>query len=180
MAHFTEQGRGDLMNRCTSDLGSVGQGVQRVFGQALLEPLKMIVCLGIAAYVSWQLLLLTIIIAPLAGYTIHWLGKALKRTHKQAMQELSSIFETLSETLGRHQADQRLHAWSQAEQQKFHESSKKLFRRQMKIVTYNSLVSPLTETLGLGMVHDRQPAGRLPGARPEHARVRHQDQRYRR
>ena len=34
MAHFTEQGRGDLMNRCTSDLGSVGQGVQRVFGQA--------------------------------------------------------------------------------------------------------------------------------------------------
>ncbi len=100
MAHFTEQGRGDLMNRCTADLGSVGQGVQRVFGQALLEPLKMVACLSIAAYVSWQLLLITIIIAPIAGYTIHWLGKALKRTHKQAMQELSSIFETLGETLG--------------------------------------------------------------------------------
>lgn len=151
MSHFTEQGRGDLMNRCTSDLGAVGQGVQRVFGQALLEPLKMIVCLGIAAWVSWQLLLLTIIIAPLAGYTIHWLGKALKRTHKQAMVELSAIFETLSETLSGIKLIKAF-TMENAEQQKFHESSKKLFRRQMKIVAYNSLVSPLTETLGLGMV----------------------------
>ena len=59
----------------------------------------MIVCFGIAAWISWQLLLLTIIIAPLAGYSIHWLGKALKRTHRKAMQELSSIYETLTETL---------------------------------------------------------------------------------
>ena len=61
MTNFTEAGRGDLMNRCTSDLNAVSQGVQRVFGQALLEPLQMLVCLAIAAYVSWQLLLLTMI-----------------------------------------------------------------------------------------------------------------------
>jgi ABC-type multidrug transport system fused ATPase/permease subunit len=136
------------MNRCTGDLGSVGQGVQRVFGQAVLEPLKMFVCLAIAAWVSWQLLLLTIIIAPLAGYTIHWLGKALKRTHKQAMQEASVILETLSETLGGMKLVKAF-TMEQSERDKFHETSKKLFRRQMKIVTYNSLVSPLTETLGL-------------------------------
>ncbi|MGD9637191.1 MAG: ABC transporter ATP-binding protein [Pirellulales bacterium] len=151
MAHFTEQGRGDLMNRCTSDLGSVGQGVQRVFGQALLEPLKMIACLIGAAWVSPTLLLITITTAPIAGYTIHWLGKALKRTHKQAMVELSSIFETLSETLSGMKLIKAF-TMEQGEQQKFHESSKKLYRRQMKIVTYNSLVSPLTESLGLGMV----------------------------
>jgi ATP-binding cassette subfamily B protein/subfamily B ATP-binding cassette protein MsbA len=151
MAHFTEQGRGDLMNRCTSDLGTVGQGVQRVFGQALLEPLKMFACLIGAAFVSWQLLLLTIISAPVAGYTIHWLGKALKRTHKKAMQELSSIFETLSETLSGMKLIKSF-TMEPAEQQKFHESSKTLYRRQMKIVAYNSLVSPLTETLGLAMV----------------------------
>jgi subfamily B ATP-binding cassette protein MsbA len=151
MAHFTEQGRGDLMNRCTGDLGSVGQGVQRVFGQAVLEPLKMVVCLSIAAYVSWQLLLLTIIIAPLAGYTIHWLGKALKRTHKQAMQEASLILETLSETLGGIKLIKSF-TMERSESDKFHETSKKLYRRQMKIVMYNSLVSPLTETLGLAMV----------------------------
>ena len=44
MANFTESGRGDLMNRCTTDLNSISQGVQRLFGQALLEPLKVAVC----------------------------------------------------------------------------------------------------------------------------------------
>ena len=123
MANFTEAGRGDLMNRCTSDLNSISQGVQRLFGQALLEPLKMVVCFGIAAWVSWRLLLLTIIIAPLAGYSIHWLGKALKRTHRQAMQELSSIYETLTETLG---GIKLIKAFTMepAEQQRFHQSAK--------------------------------------------------------
>ncbi len=152
MANFTEAGRGDLMNRCTSDLNSVSQGVQRLFGQALLEPLKMAVCFTIAAiWVSWQLLLLTIVIVPLAIYSIHWLGKALKRTHRRAMQELSSIYETLAETLG---GIKLIKAFTMepTEGNRFHHSAKEYYRRQMRIATYNSLVSPTVEMLGLGMV----------------------------
>jgi ATP-binding cassette subfamily B protein/subfamily B ATP-binding cassette protein MsbA len=151
VANFTEKGRGDLMNRCTSDLASIGQGVQRLFGQALLEPLKMLACFALAAWVSWRLLLLTIIFAPLAGYAIHFLGRALKRTHRRAMQELSSIFETLAETLG---AIKLIKAFTMeaAERNRFHLSAKELYRRQMKIATYNSLVSPVVETLGIAMV----------------------------
>ncbi|MEX0611568.1 MAG: ABC transporter transmembrane domain-containing protein, partial [Pirellulales bacterium] len=152
MANFTEAGRGDLMNRCTSDLNSINQGVQRLFGQALLEPLKMAVCFSIAAiWVSWQLLLLTCLVAPLAIYSIHWLGKALKRTHRKAMQELSSIYETLAETLG---GIKLIKAFTMepAECDRFHVSSKQYYRRQMRIATYNSLVSPTIEMLGLGMV----------------------------
>jgi ATP-binding cassette subfamily B protein/subfamily B ATP-binding cassette protein MsbA len=151
VASFTEKGRGDLMNRCTTDLNSVSQGVQRCFGQALLEPLKVIVCLSIAAYISWRLLLLTIIIAPLAGYTINWLGRALKRTHRRAMQELSSIYETLAETLS---GIKLIKAFTMeaAERNRFHQSAKEFYRRQMRIATYNSLVSPIVETLGITMV----------------------------
>jgi subfamily B ATP-binding cassette protein MsbA len=151
MANFTEAGRGDLMNRCTSDLNAVGIGVQRLFGQALLEPLKMIVCLGLAAWVSWQLLLLTILTAPLAGYAIHWLGRALKRTHRRAMQEFSSIYETLTETLGGIKLIKAC-TMESAERSKFHQLSKEYYRRQMKIARYNALVSPVTETLGISMI----------------------------
>jgi ATP-binding cassette subfamily B protein/subfamily B ATP-binding cassette protein MsbA len=151
IANFTEAGRGDLMNRCTSDLNALTQGVQRIFGQALLEPLKMVVCLGIATYVSWRLLLLTVIIAPLAGWAIHWLGRALKRTHRRAMQELSLIYETLAETLSGIKLIQAF-TMEASERNKFHLSSKEYYRRQMKIATYHSLVSPVTEMLGIGMV----------------------------
>ena len=151
MSNFTEAGRGDLMNRCTSDLNAVSQGVQRVFGQALLEPLQMLVCLGIAAYISWQLLLLTMIIAPPAGYAIFWLGKSLKRTHRKAMQEFSFIFETLTETLSGIKLIQAF-TMEPTERNKFNHSSKEYYRRQMKIATYNSLVNPITEVLGIVMV----------------------------
>jgi len=151
MASFTENGRGDLMNRCTTDLNSVTQGVQRLFGQALLEPLKIAVCFCIAAWVSWQLLLCTILIAPVAGYSIHWLGKALKRTHRKAMQELSMIYETLSETLG---GIKLIKAFTMepAERNKFHQSAKTYYQRQMRIATYDALVSPVIETLGVAIV----------------------------
>jgi subfamily B ATP-binding cassette protein MsbA len=151
MANFTEAGRGDLMNRCTSDLNSINQGVQRLFGQALLEPLKVVVCFGIAAWISWRLLLLTIIIAPVAGYSIHWLGKALKRTHRKAMQELSSIYEMLAETLGGIKLIKAF-TMESAERNKFHQSSKVYYHRQMRIAMYNALTGPVIETLGIAMV----------------------------
>ncbi len=151
MANFTEAGRGDLMNRCTSDLNSINQGVQRLFGQALLEPLKIVVCFGIAAWISWRLLLLTIIIAPVAGYSIHWLGKALKRTHRKAMQELSSIYEMLAETLGSIKLIKAF-TMESAERNKFHQASKLYYHRQMRIAMYNALTGPIIETLGIAMV----------------------------
>ena len=151
VANFTDATRGDLMNRCTGDLGAISQGVQRLFGQALLEPAKVLMCLAVAAWVSWQLLLLTILIAPVAGYTIHWLGRALKRTHRQAMQEVSSMFETLTETLGGIKLIKAFTTES-SEQARFEKSTRELYRRQMKIATYNSLVSPVIESLGLIMV----------------------------
>jgi ATP-binding cassette subfamily B protein/subfamily B ATP-binding cassette protein MsbA len=151
MANFTEAGRGDLMNRCTSDLNTMSQGVQRLFGGVLLEPLKMAVCFAIAAYISWQLLLLTIVIVPPAAFSIHWLGKALKRTHKKAMQELSSIYETLAETLS---AVKLIKAFTMEpnEEKRFHGSAREYYRRQMRIATYDSCVSPTIEMLGLMMV----------------------------
>jgi ATP-binding cassette, subfamily B, bacterial MsbA len=151
MSNFTEAGRGDLMNRCTSDLNAVSQGVQRVFGQAIMEPLQMLGCLALAFYISPTLLLLTLVIAPPAGYAIFWLGKSLKRTHRRAMQEFSFIYETLAETLSGIKLIQAF-TMEPTERNKFRQSSKEYYRRQMKIATYNSLVNPVTEVLGIVMV----------------------------
>lgn len=151
MADFSEQGRGDLMNRCTSDLNATSHGVQILVGQALLEPLKGVMCFGIAAWINWRLLLLTILVVPPIGYGIHWLAKALKRAHRNAMQELSQIYESLSETLS---GIKLIKAFTMepAERGRFRKTSKLFYRRQMKIAGYNALVSPVTEIAGVGMI----------------------------
>lgn len=151
MAAFSHQGRGDLMNRCTTDLNYLSRGVQTLFGLAVREPLKMVACFCGAAYVSWRLLLLTIIVVPPTAYLIRVLAKSLKRANRRAMEELSSIYEALTETLAGMKLIKAF-TMEHAERNKFEESAYVYYRRQMKIATYNSLVSPITENLGIAMV----------------------------
>ena len=109
MANFNESGRGDLMNRCTSDLNSLSQGVQRLFGQALMEPLKMLVCVVIAAWISWRLLLLTDHYRAGGGLLDSLAGQGAEA---HAQQGDAGAVEHLRNTLGnawRHQADQSIY-----------------------------------------------------------------------
>ena len=151
LKEFSERGRGDLMNRCTTDLANVGYGVQVIFGQAVREPLKMIACFVGAAWFSWRLLLITIIVVPLAAVAIRWLGKSLKRANRRAMEELSEIYESLTETLSNIRLIRAFTSES-AEKSRFRKSLRQLYGRQMKIAFYDSLVSPLTENVGVAMV----------------------------
>jgi len=151
MASYSHHGRGDLMNRCTTDLNFMSQGVQTLFGMAVREPLKMVACFCGAAYVSWRLLLITVIIVPPAAYLIQLLAKSLKRANRRAMEELSSIYDTLTETLSGMKLIKAF-TMEDVERDRFDSSAHTYYKRQMKIATYNSLVSPLTENLGIGMV----------------------------
>jgi ATP-binding cassette subfamily B protein/subfamily B ATP-binding cassette protein MsbA len=82
---------------------------------------------------------------------IRWLAKALKRANRRAMEELSIIFDKLSETLS---AMKLIKAFTmeRVETDHFEKCAKTYYRRQMRIAWYNSLVSPLTENLGMAMV----------------------------
>ncbi len=151
MADFSDRGRGDLMNRCTTDIGQLSGGVTVLFGQAIREPLKMIGCFLGAAYFSWRLLLLTLIVAPIAFLGIRWLGKSLKRANRRAMEELSGIYDALSETLSGIQLI-RSFTRESAERARFRLSLKDLYDKQMRIAFYDSLASPLTENIGVAMV----------------------------
>ena len=151
LATFQQTTLGDLMNRFTGEIASVAAGTQSIFGMAIREPLKMIACLALAACVSWQLLLLTILSAPLAGYAILWLSKALKRANRRAQEEFSSVFDLLEETFGSLKVIKAFTMESR-ERSRFHQTSKQYYRRSMKIAMYNSLVSPTTEMMGIGMI----------------------------
>ena len=90
LASLDEQSRGDIIARFTTDLGMISAGLQTLFCQAVREPLKAVACLVGAAYVSWRLLLLTLFVAPIAGYLINRLAQSLKRANRRAMVELAA------------------------------------------------------------------------------------------
>ena len=98
LATFNEDGTADLMSRFTNDMKQVAGGLESLFGKLVREPLKMFVCLALAAWICWRLLLLTMIVTPVAALLIRWLAKTLKRANRRAMEETAAMYTTLEET----------------------------------------------------------------------------------
>jgi ATP-binding cassette subfamily B protein/subfamily B ATP-binding cassette protein MsbA len=148
---FRKTTTGDLMTRFTSDMEWIGKGTETLYGVAIQEPLKMVACLIGAAYISWRLLLVTALCVPPAVYIIRWLGRSLKRANRRALQELTSVYDHLEESFDGIKVIKAFTMESQ-ERSRFHRISRQYYQRSMRIAFYDSLVSPLLELIGLGII----------------------------
>ena len=148
VAAFGEGGTADLMSRFTHDMQQVAEGLIVLFGKVIREPLKMAACLIGAALISWRLLVLSMLIAPIAAMLIRWLAKTLKRANRRAMEEMAQLYTTLDETF-RGITIVKAFTNERRERLRFHRRSKEYFRRAMRIAMYDSLTRPLTEVLGI-------------------------------
>src|SRR6185295_8815215 len=119
-----------------------------ILGKMVREPLKMAACLIGAGLICWRLLLFSLIVAPLAAWTIHWLAKTLKSANRRAMEEMSQMYSILEETF---QGIKVVKAFTMEryERRRFHQNSKKFFNKSMRIARYDSLTRPMTEVMGI-------------------------------
>ena len=148
LSAFGNEGTSDLMSRFTNDTSRIGEGLSTLFGRVVREPIKAVACLVGAAFVCWRLLLLSLIVAPIAGLLIHWLAKLIKTANRRAMEEMAQLYRVLEETF-RGIKVVKAFTMERAERRRFHHTSKKYFSRAMKIVQYNSLMRPLNEVMGI-------------------------------
>lgn len=148
---FTSEGSSELMSRFTFDMESLSGGLNDFFGKLIREPMKMITCLVGAACVCWQLLVLSLVVAPLSALLIRWLAKTLKRANRKAMEEMSQIYNILEETF---QGIKVVKAFTmeRSERWRFHQVSKNYLKKAMRIARYDSLTRPVTEVMGMTTV----------------------------
>jgi len=146
-----QNAHGDLMNRFTADIANLNFGLQTLFGRAVREPLKMVACLVGAALVCWRLLILSLIVAPLAAWLMNRLAKSLKRANRRAMEGMSEIYSSLSETLSGIKVVKAF-TMERYELRRFQRTARDYYRKAMKIARYTSLISPLNELMGIVMI----------------------------
>lgn len=151
LSTFTNEGSADLMSRFTHDMESLGDGLSAMFGKLVREPIKGAACLVGAALVSWQLLLLTLLVVPIAAIAIRWLAKTLKRANRRAMEGMAQLYSTLEEVF-RGIKVVKAFTMEPQERNRFHNDSKKYYKCSMRIVRYDSLSHPLTEVLGIATI----------------------------
>lgn len=151
LSSFNVDGSSELMSRFTYDMESLSAGLRNLFGKATREPLKMLACFIGAGWICWRLLLLSLVVAPLAALLIGWLAKALKRANRKAMEEMSQLYNVLEETF---QGIKVVKAFTMErhERRRFHENSKKYYKKALKIARYDALTRPLTEIMGIASI----------------------------
>lgn len=151
MAAFGEEGASQLISRFTHDIDQISTGVMALLGKCVREPLRAAACLAGAAFISWKLLLLCLVVSPPAILMITFLVRSIKRVSRRALQQMSDIYVHLTETL-HGVAVVKAYTAESYERRKFHETTKDYFRMSMRISLYNALTKPTTEFLGIGVL----------------------------
>ena len=148
---FAQDKTSQLLSHFTHDMDGVTAGMRTIFGRALREPLKIIVCLSGAAWICWRLLLFSLVATPVAMYLINRLAKSVKRANRRAMQDMSQLYNRISETFHGILAVKAF-TMERHERARFHHVAKNYAMKAQRIATYNSLTKSSTEIMSIGVV----------------------------
>lgn len=151
LEHYGEAGSSALTSRLTGDVNDLSMGISIVVGRLVREPLKMIVCLVGAGMICWRLLLLTFIVAPLVGIVIQALSRAIRRSSRRVMEEMTQLYGMLSEMFAGIRIV-RAYNTESYERARFRQGAGKYYRKSMKVAFYNAASRFATEALGTTII----------------------------
>ncbi|MEM6879005.1 MAG: ABC transporter ATP-binding protein, partial [Bacteroidota bacterium] len=100
LGYFSEERKGDLMARITSDTQEVEASILNVLEAVFREPLIIIGALSIMIYVSPALTGFVFLLLIFTGVVIGGIGRRLKRASAGVQERLGDIVSHTEETLG--------------------------------------------------------------------------------
>ena len=100
LAFFSSERRGDIIARMSSDVGQVETSLTSSIDILIRHPIAIIICFATMIFVSWQLTLFVIVVAPIAGIIMGQVSKRLKAQGTTAQRLWGNILSQLDETLG--------------------------------------------------------------------------------
>lgn len=99
VSFFTEQRKGDMMSRISNDIGAVEGGIMGALVDLVNAPFMIIGTLFTLFMLDANLTLVSLLIFPIMGILISWVGKSLKKQATSAQEELGNMFSLVDETL---------------------------------------------------------------------------------
>ena len=151
LAHFSKDGTAELMSRFTHDMNALSSGMKTLLGKMVREPLKAICCFAGACMISWRLTFLSVIVAPVAGWSIIYIARIMKRTSRRSMESMSRIYKILEETFSGIKTVKAFTSENH-EQKRFQKEAHRFRHHAMKIAKLEAISSPLTEFMGMGII----------------------------
>lgn len=154
VAYFTEKKKGDIIVRISNDVSEVENNILNGLVETIRGPIQIIVFVAVLFFTSYQLTLFAILVFPIMGSLISWIGKSLKRDAGKAQIELGNIMSYVDETLNSLKIIKIFNADTQIAK-RFDSSINKYRRLLQKVMKKRAMASPTSEFLGaitIGMI----------------------------
>jgi subfamily B ATP-binding cassette protein MsbA len=100
LSYYSEERKGDLLSRMTSDLNEMEIAVVFAIDMLFREPISIVLHLVILFSWSPELTGFALILLPISALAISRLGKSLKRTSAKGQKQMGILLSTIEESLG--------------------------------------------------------------------------------
>jgi len=151
LGYFSNQRKGDLMNRSMGDTGELESMVNNSLNLFLREPLSVVVYLISLLAISWQLTIFTFIVVPLMGAGISYITSSLRRKSSRLLHLGGLMTSSIEEVLGALRVVKSYNADNYIIK-KFDDNNKNFIDHARKINLMSELASPFSELAGVTLV----------------------------
>jgi subfamily B ATP-binding cassette protein MsbA len=151
VGYFSEQRKGDIISRITSDVMAVQFCITNTLQVAFREPFLIIGYLVLMLNVSWELALFAVFFLPVVGVIIGGIVKRLRHPASRVQEQLGDMVSVLDESLS---GIKIIKTYTATEyiRTKFHQINAELSRIMLWMARRQQLASPMSEFLGITAV----------------------------
>ena len=142
------RGTSAMQTMLVYNLNLVTAGLMSLYGKGTREPLKMLVCLVFAALISWKLLVLSLMVAPLAGFVINKVSVHMREAAQRELGGIAGVLQSTMESLTSLRTV-RIFNRERSEKARFNKFAKSLYNLGVKQAFFDSLLRPTTELAGM-------------------------------
>ena len=100
LGFFSEERKGDIIARMSGDVQEIENSIMSSLEMIFKNPILIVGYFTMLLFISWQLTVFTLIIVPIMGWFMGWVGRKLKAQSVKAQSLWSDTMSQVEETLG--------------------------------------------------------------------------------
>ena len=147
IAYFSEEKKGDIISKMTSDVQEVESSIVSSVEVVFKEPFAILFFLGTLVVWSPELTMFVVVLLPVTGLVIGQIGKSLKRSSKKVQAQMGVLVSAMIETLSGLRIIKAFNAIVTSTA-KFEDQNQHYMDLKVKMLRKQHLASPLSEVLG--------------------------------
>lgn len=145
-SYYDTSSRGNLLAKVTYHVNQVTGAATEAVKVIIREGFFVIGLLLYLFYKNWQLTMVFLVVLPLIGFVVTWVGRQFRRISRRIQDSVGGVTQVANEAIGGYQ-EVRLFGGREYERERFYASSAYNLAQNMKMVLTSSLSSPAVQLL---------------------------------